>query len=460
MDLCNLLTWYGVVEVMKQLHDFQTLQMLLRASPDAAAVFASHASEIIEAVALSSLEPQLLQLLEITIKLHTGTLLENDKVAQAFAKDCLTKLIYHVDWDMDEDYGDEEIYDIEDSDNEVRDYDLQEALELVQPIFTRKLVTIAANINRLTPLILAEFVRRLAMSRPSHPVDARFGFDFSQVSDDERATGAWPPPSAKFRAFTFSTEWLQDRPVSWVEAYRVRRALWSLQILTDVQERSPSIIWGLTTNSLANHVRWGPLGTDSIVLPYFLFTPHPFMRHNTEISDVCRCAQDLGPKIDKTWPADHPSRNEKPSRDPIPSTFENAVLLHNYLARLPRCNQLPTQSSEATISAQRPRRDFYGERWGMDKAAVLKTSPGAVVHSCILALTRAPWSSGYQRPAIIKLRDYMALFHFGFSIWDTERLNGLELINPTLQARICEPYYSPDTAFTWISLIRSAFDHI
>jgi hypothetical protein len=93
MDPFAHLPWPLPLAIMKELPDFQTLQMLLQASPDAEGQFNLYGLEIIEAIATSTLDLHLPCLLTGVIDMRAGRAIphENESTWAYFVYQYMSK---------------------------------------------------------------------------------------------------------------------------------------------------------------------------------------------------------------------------------------------------------------------------------------------------------------------------------------------------------------------------------
>jgi hypothetical protein len=444
MDFCQHISWHGLFEVMRRLEDFQTLQMLLKASPDAFAVFRKSPHEIFASIAGATLDLELLRLAELTIQIHNREFSDRHEKLDDFFKRNLF-----------DDEPNPKTFSV------ITASKFKETLRLVKPDVLYRVLSLAANIERLSTVILKEFIRRLAASQPHHPHPSEREFRFFSVTVEELGSPKWPHPTRPSLAYTFPPSALQGRPFSWVELYRTRRALWTLQVLLDIRDHLLGVDqfskpeYSMTIGPLEDRSRLGPS------LPYQLNPPGGLLVYPLEAKEVFRCVQDLGPCLDKSWPPDMPRRAFKPPlQGPIVDLRERLIFQSNHIPRLPRCIETPTLKDESALRLPRPQEGSKGCRLGLDEAAVKRCSPGHRLSSGILPFTLEGRSGGRL---VLTLLDIFGQMQLGLRIWDLERLVMLQLArvdDTSNPGEYNQPRMSSDLAFTWLSITRSSFDHL
>jgi len=240
-----------LVNILNMLPDFDSLQLLLRASPAVARLFVSYGLEIVVAIGDCSLHLDLPHFLNALLVIT----LYRDRIPRYVAASA------DADGNVPERPPPIAQFEREYLRTGAARLSKAEVLAFVAARGTagaenaddglalRRVVAKAANIERLVPAVLDELLSRLATVRPL------------QLKDCESTWGLWLDPNTylprrgceNFRVWPWHgkrpppTEAVPvdmrafSRRPSWIESYRVRRSLWVIQVLVDLRDHLPWI---------------------------------------------------------------------------------------------------------------------------------------------------------------------------------------------------------------------------
>ncbi|KAH7124990.1 hypothetical protein B0J13DRAFT_679892 [Dactylonectria estremocensis] len=274
-----------LLQVFKNISDFATLQLFLSASPAADALFQDYGLEVIDAVATSYLDLELPRYLYAIIAVYTG--LVSSQTVEEFLRDHLqsdaASLIFkdgcrHWRFNMD----------------------------LTAAGTLRRVVNCAANIERLTVVVLDRLLSRITAVQPmklDNP-NSLYGKDFEPQGNGPNDLSisepnlSWPfagshsPPASPFM---ISPEARNLAP-SWIELFRARRAIWTIQVLVDAQKELVLTGWPKERH-----------GNESMLDFRHVFSTIYNAPADIHVKEIAQCLMDIGPDVEASWSYPRPS---------------------------------------------------------------------------------------------------------------------------------------------------------
>ena len=224
MDFFSRLPAPLPLHIIQHLDKFEDLDALIRASPDAYCTVRSNGYIILDSVASTALTPELHNVLHSIARIRSQpvprSLTTLESFRQTYAENC--------------------------EDDERRPGPFPRDAE---PHVYMSLVRSAANVRRLTALVLAELLHRTSKLRVKHAVHRNI----------DLAAGDMPQvPGADGSPIGEEVPAPHKRHPSWIECYRVQRAIWLLQLALDVRTHAPWLRWFArgTSNPASQPNRW------------------------------------------------------------------------------------------------------------------------------------------------------------------------------------------------------------
>ncbi|KAI4129302.1 MAG: hypothetical protein LQ347_003845 [Umbilicaria vellea] len=321
-----------ILKIMKYFLDLPSLDSLIHASPTAASTFEQFYTEITDAVITSTLSTPLQRLVRTILTVRT-----DDSIVKAQTEppkalnDFLSSYVF----------GDAPIHPV--------------SMTSAPLSVVRSFLDFASDIERLTQSFLETHLNRVNAINPSHLLNANFHFSYKPLDDHPEGRNYQP---AKCGA------------PSWVEIYRVYRALWRIQLYYDLtpfigsNDDGPRRVWGR--------------------LPSW------------ELEEV-ECVHDYLQGIQ--------------SSDNYPSDFQLSQ-------RLPTIQ--PTHPTQCWVAQAPPENNDTAFAWGQDPEAAHHPSPGYnFFHTACLHMPSSP----------LKHSSFRSFRYLGFGIWDMQKMAGLEMLN-------------------------------
>lgn len=344
MDPFNLLPLQIVLQILKDVPDFVTLQLFLESSPAVNAVFNDYATEVINDIATFYADAELGTYLFAFQAIHTGDI-KCETVEELFCK-----------------------YISSDAARRRSDNKKPVALDVV-----RRSIQVAANVERLTMAVLEEFRRRLSATVPLELDDPEslYGTDFENYGGGPKSLHfrhpnlSWPfagsesPPASPVHIVSSASSF----PATRWEFRRVHRAIWSLQIVLDAKKHLQLVGW--------------PDFDESIVDVYRLFEMIYNAPTDSHAKEVAQCLLYLAPRLDPKWSHSNP-RMSPDKASPI------------LLPRLPWCSKSPAQ---APLWSQDPAEERVGcfsygrlmswslQRFIQDRESLSSVNPSTVIRA-------------------------------------------------------------------------------
>ncbi|KAJ5574401.1 uncharacterized protein N7459_008828 [Penicillium hispanicum] len=379
-------------QIIQHLGTFEDLDATIHASPDAFAAFQSRGPLILDAIASSVLNPELHNVLHSVARIHSQPVATSLTTLESFRQAYAGNLL-----DVDRRPG-----------PFPRDAAPQVYVGLVRT---------AANIRRLAALVLAELLRRTSKLRIRHAVDRTIDFA-SGALPRVPGTNGWPRGQD-----VTAPQSLATRSPSWIEGYRIQRALWLIQLALDVRAHAPWLRWTASDTSdpasrsgrwpVSKLVAWLPSATDAPLVA-------------TVLEDVC-AARGLLPTCGRS------------------STRTGLVSLE----RMPYYTGCSDPDCKLEDSSQD---DAAGVSWSQDRGAAKRPADGRRILAQLI-------SSRHVNPSAEVMHRIM---ESGLVIWDRKRLRDLGLMDepgsPERGVKWWEneerrPQMSPDEIwYAWCSL--------
>jgi hypothetical protein len=347
----------------------------------------------------------------------------------------------------------------------------------------RRVVAKAANIERLVPVVLDELLSRLATVRPL------------QLKDPECTWGLWldsntyfprrgcqnyrawpwhrsrPPPT---EAVPVDARAFSRRP-SWIESYRVRRALWVTQVLVELRDHVPWIPpyidpgWflkdvdggeggGVQSEPVRADCEGGLGGGARLSVSYPLGGYNQFFHAGT----VCECLERIGNLLDPLFPAveqlvlttPHPP----PARIDAHVPRDIGVRFDVFtMPWLPRCPVRPVGRDDYPPVPT----DVHSEAWGQTPRSA---EFDLAHHRERVTTVASPARDSGVHFFTVMMAQMLMYRRLGLDIWDTERLYWLGLANHPLAGIMLLPIGAEGPVgppgkgkthkwYTWLSIL-------
>ncbi|KAH7129818.1 hypothetical protein B0J13DRAFT_610922 [Dactylonectria estremocensis] len=344
-------------EILQHIPNFETLHAAITASPATYRVFRDQGPAIIHAVATNILEPELHQILYSIALIRNQPVSRSittlDSFAQNYVPDLITPKRPTTPLSVD-----------------------------TRPQVCFGLVTTVVNINRLAIAVLGEFLHRTAKLKPQHCVSRTVDFASGAYSQN---AGSDPWPAGQAAPIAPSAT---ERPPSWVEGYRVQRALWLIQLALEVRSSAPWVVWGANQITVSQNREWS-VGKIS-----------PWLSLAIDASTIAKMLEDvIAPRVVPDW-------------DDVPSSTPIFVAL----TKMPRC--AASHNSGPALSEE-PRDDVIGMGWSQNRDAVRTPSDGRRIFGQLLMNRHVSLNKSIVQTAM----------QSGLMIWDRERLCDLGLMD-------------------------------
>ncbi|KAH7161809.1 hypothetical protein EDB81DRAFT_785572 [Dactylonectria macrodidyma] len=344
-------------EILKHIESFEVLHSAITASPVLYRVFRDIGPAVIHGVATNILEPELHQLLYSIARIRNQPVSQSITTLDSFGQTYIANLT-----------------------RPKRPTTRLSADTTPQVCFG--LVITVLNINRLAISVLGELLGRTSKLKPQHSVvriiDFASGAYAFNAGEDPWPEGQDAPiaPSAI------------GRPPSWVENYRVQRALWMIQLGLEIRSHAPWLVWGTNGSTVAQNQEWSVAQVS------------PWLPLVIDANTIAKMLEDvIAPKVVPDWDG---------LSTPGPTNVS--------LTKMPRCET--SQKSDPTPSVK-PRNDDVGVAWSQDRNAVRVPSDGRRVFGQLLINRHVSLNKHIVQTAIKS----------GLMIWDRERLCDLGLID-------------------------------
>ena len=150
-----------------------------------------------------------------------------------------------------------------------------------------RLVATAVNVERLTGVVISELLAHTAALQPARLIDPSIDLwsqDYTWGSGGNWPAGQWYQTS----------ESCFSRKPSWVEIFRVRRALWELTLLISIR----AYAWQIHDVYEFVYEHSNPDDDLSGLLPHRVSL---WGSHVTEVFTVGLCLEDIAWRVDTDW---------------------------------------------------------------------------------------------------------------------------------------------------------------
>ncbi|KAF7556579.1 hypothetical protein G7Z17_g1324 [Cylindrodendrum hubeiense] len=342
-------------EILVQITTFEALHSAISASPALYRVFRDQGPTVINAVATNALEPELHNVVNAISRIRNQTVPQSINTLDLFRE------TYAANLSSPERHSPLSVY--------------------TTPQVCFGLVVTIVNIRRLAIAVLDELLKRTSRLSPQHSVKRTIDFASGTYS---RTPGSDPWPAAQAVRISPSAT---ERAPSWVEYYRVQRALWLIQLALEVRRHAPWLAWGTGQERTSQTREWG-VGKLVSWLPLA-----------TETSLVSKALEDgVAARVMPGW-------------DGVSSLKSPLITL----TRMPRV----VSSNLGQEPSEGPRDDAIGTGWSQDRDAVNRRSDGRRIFTQLLG-------NRHVSPTASMILNFM---YPGLMIWDRERLCDLGLID-------------------------------